>query len=61
MRRFASWTTSHRAITIIGWVVGLIVMGIVAGSVGSKFSEEFSLPSSDSKDALDLLETRFPA
>src|SRR5690348_8256554 len=61
MRRFASWTTSHRAITIIGWVVGLIVMGIIAGSVGSKFSEEFSLPSSDSKDALDLLETRFPA
>jgi RND superfamily putative drug exporter len=61
MRRFASWTTSHRAITIVGWVVGLIVMGVIAGSAGSQFSEEFSLPSSDSKDALDLLETRFPA
>ncbi|HWC49369.1 MAG TPA: MMPL family transporter, partial [Solirubrobacterales bacterium] len=61
MRRFASWTTSHRAITIIGWVVALFVMLAVAGTVGSDFSEEFSLPSSDSKDALDLLETRFPA
>jgi len=61
MRRFASWTTSHRAVTIVGWVAILVVMGFIAKSVGSHFSEEFSLPSSDSKDALDLLETRFPA
>jgi putative drug exporter of the RND superfamily len=61
MRRFASWTTSHRKTVIIGWIVGLIAMGFIAKSVGSDFSEEFSLPSSDSKDALDLLENRFPA
>ena len=61
MRRFASWTTSHRAIVILGWIVGLIAMGFVAASAGSDFNEEFSLPSSDSKDALDLLENRFPA
>jgi RND superfamily putative drug exporter len=61
MRSFASWTTSHRKTVIIGWIVALIGIGVVAGSVGSDFSEEFSLPSSDSKDALDLLENRFPA
>jgi RND superfamily putative drug exporter len=61
MRRFASWTTGHRWTVIIGWIVGLIVMGFIASSAGSDFSEEFSLPSSDSKDALDLLENRFPA
>ncbi len=61
MRRFATWTTGHRKTVIIGWIVGLIGIGILAGSVGSDFSEEFSLPSSDSKDALDLLENRFPA
>jgi len=61
MRRFASWTTSHRAIVIIGWFATLVVVGIIAGAAGSDFSEEFSLPSSDSKDALDLLENRFPA
>jgi RND superfamily putative drug exporter len=61
MRRFASWTTSHRLLVILGWVVGLIAMGFVAASAGSDFNEEFSLPSSDSKDALDLLENRFPA
>jgi RND superfamily putative drug exporter len=61
MRRFATWTTGHRAIVIVGWVVALIGFGIIASSAGSDFSEEFSLPSSDSKDALDLLENRFPA
>ena len=61
MRRFASWTTGHRAVTIASWVVGLVLMGIIAGVAGSDFNEEFSLPSSDSKDALDLLENRFPA
>ena len=61
MRRFATWTTGHRAIVIVGWIATLLVMGFIAAAVGSKFSEEFSLPSSDSKDALDLLEDRFPA
>ena len=61
MRRFASWTTSHRKTVIIGWIVALIGFGVLASSVGSDFTEEFSLPSSDSKDALDLLENRFPA
>ncbi|HET7508647.1 MAG TPA: MMPL family transporter [Solirubrobacterales bacterium] len=46
---------------IIGWIVGLIAIGMIASSAGSDFTEEFSLPSSDSKDALDLLENRFPA
>ncbi|HWA53364.1 MAG TPA: MMPL family transporter [Solirubrobacterales bacterium] len=61
MRRFATWCTGHRAIVIVGWIVALIGFGIIAASAGSDFTEEFSLPSSDSKDALDLLENRFPA
>ena len=61
MRRFATWTTGHRKTVIIGWIVALIGFGMLAGAVGSDFTEEFSLPSSDSKDALDLLEDRFPA
>jgi RND superfamily putative drug exporter len=61
MRSFASWITSHRRTVIAAWVVALIAIGFIAKSVGSDYSEEFSLPSSDSKDALDLLENRFPA
>src|SRR3954468_8561033 len=61
MRRFATWTTGHRKTVIIGWIVALIVIGGISGSVGADFTEEFKLPASDSKEAFDLLETRFPA
>jgi len=61
MRRFATWCTGHRKTVIIGWLVALIGFGMISGKVGADYSEEFSLPSSDSKEALDLLEQRFPA
>jgi RND superfamily putative drug exporter len=60
MRRFATWTTGHRKTVIIGWIVALIGFAMLAGSVGSDFSEEFKLPSSDSQEAFDLLEHKFP-
>jgi putative drug exporter of the RND superfamily len=60
MRRFATWCTGHRKTVILSWIVALVGVGMVAGSVGSDFSEEFKLPASDSKDAFDLLENRFP-
>ncbi len=61
MRTFATWVTGHRKTVIIAWILGLIVMGMLAGQAGSSFTEEFKLPSSDSKKALDLLEEKFPA
>ena len=61
MRRFATWCTGHRKTVILGWLVALLGIGALAGTVGSDFSEEFRLPSSDSQEAFDLLEHRFPA
>ena len=59
MRRFATWTTGHRKTVIFGWIASLIVIGGIAGNVGSHFSEEFKLPSSDSTEAYELLEEDF--
>ncbi len=61
MRRFATWCTGHRKTVILSWIVALIGVGMIAGSVGSDFSEDFKLPASDSTDAFDLLENKFPA
>jgi RND superfamily putative drug exporter len=61
MRSFATWTTGHPKTVILSWIVALIAFGAIAGSVGPHFTEEFKLPASDSKKALDLLEKRFPA
>jgi RND superfamily putative drug exporter len=61
MRRYATWITGHRKTVILGWIVALISIGMVGGSVGADFTEDFSLPASDSREAFDLLEERFPA
>jgi RND superfamily putative drug exporter len=60
MRRFATWTTGHRKTVILSWIVALFGIGAIASSAGSEFTEEFNLPSSDSVEALHLLEDRFP-
>jgi putative drug exporter of the RND superfamily len=60
MRRFATWTTGHRKTVIFGWIAALVVVLMISGSVGSDFTEEFKLPSSDSQEAFDLLEHKFP-
>ena len=60
MRRFATWCTGHRKTVILSWIVALIGIGMISSSVGSDFTEEFKLPSSDSQEAFDLLEERFP-
>jgi RND superfamily putative drug exporter len=60
MRRFATWTTGHRKTVILGWIAALVAIGMISGSVGSDFTEEFKLPSSDSQEAFDLLEHKFP-
>ncbi len=46
---------------IVAWIVALIGVGAIAGSAGSEFSEDFKLPASDSTDAFELLEDRFPS
>ncbi|HEV7564282.1 MAG TPA: MMPL family transporter [Solirubrobacterales bacterium] len=61
MRGFATWITGHRKTVIFSWIAALIVIGAISVSVGGHFSEEFKLPASDSKEAFDLLETKFPA
>jgi putative drug exporter of the RND superfamily len=61
MRRFATWCTGHRKTVILSWIVALVGAGMLAGSVGSDFSEDFKLPASDSQEAFDLLESKFPA
>src|SRR6185312_3384376 len=61
MRRYATWITGHRKTVIFGWIAALLIVGFVSSKVGSDFSEEFKLPSSDSQEAFDLLETKFPA
>jgi putative drug exporter of the RND superfamily len=51
-----SW---RRSLAIAALV--LVVLGVLAGTAGGQFTDEFSVPGTESQQALDLLEDRFPA
>jgi RND superfamily putative drug exporter len=61
MRSLATWVTGHRRSVIACWVLALLAAGAIAKSAGNDFSEEFRLPASDSQEAFDLLERKFPS
>jgi RND superfamily putative drug exporter len=62
MLRLARWSTTHRLYIAIGWVVLLIGVNAVAqAGGGASYSNNFTLPNSDSQRASDLLAKSFPA
>jgi RND superfamily putative drug exporter len=55
-RASRSW---RRSLAIAALV--LVVLGVLVGTAGGQFTDEFSVPGTESQQALDLLEDRFPA
>src|SRR5947207_5039490 len=61
MRSLAAWCLRHRRLVLAGWVVALVAIGGIAGTVGAAYTSNFDLPSSDSQRANDLLKHSFRA
>jgi RND superfamily putative drug exporter len=61
MLKLARWSTTHRKYVVIGWIVLLIGVNMLAQSAGTSYSNNFTLPNSDSQRAADLLQRSFPA
>ncbi|HEY2536540.1 MAG TPA: MMPL family transporter [Solirubrobacteraceae bacterium] len=61
MLKLARWSTTHRKYVVIGWIALLIGVNIIAQSAGTSYSNNFTLPNSDSQRAADLLQHSFPA
>lgn len=55
MARIARWCFRHRFIVIGLWIVALLGITAASQGFGSKYAEDFTLPSTDSSKALDLL------
>ncbi len=60
MRSLARACIRHRRITVVSWIVLLLVCIAAAASLGEEFSTNFELPESDSQQAFELLQDRFP-
>ncbi len=61
MSRVVAWCLDHRRAVIVLWVVALVAAAAAAAALGSRYSSNFSLGSTDSQRAADLLHRTFPA
>ena len=53
------WCHRRRVIVVIAWLVGLFVLGGLAGATGAGFSTEFSPPEGEATRGLDILDEHF--
>jgi len=61
MASLARWCFQHRRIVLASWLLALVGFGVVSGAVGTKYSNNFSLPNTDSTEATALLKASFPS
>src|SRR5216684_2327684 len=60
MRALATWCVRKRRLVVLFWIATLIVVGLISHAAGSAYSNSFSLPKTQSTDALNLLKAVSP-
>ncbi|HWG93446.1 MAG TPA: MMPL family transporter [Mycobacteriales bacterium] len=58
--RLGRFTFRRRRLVLAVWLAVLVALGTAASTLSGQFSNEFSIPGTESQEALDLLEERFP-
>ncbi len=61
MLKLAHWSTTHRRYVVLSWIALIVLVGFLSSSVGTEYSNNFTLPNSDAQRASDLLQRSFPA
>src|SRR6516165_2234826 len=61
MARFARWCFAHRKAVLAGWLIALIGLFAIAKLAGATYSQNDSLPGTDSAKALQVLTAHLPA
>ncbi len=58
--RWARFSVRNRWKVLIGWLLGIVVLGVLTGTLAGDYSTAFTLPGAESQTAIDLLDERFP-
>ncbi len=61
LTRWARFATSKPKQVLLGWLIGLIVLAGITVTLGGTFVDSFSVPGTESQQAVDLLSERFPS
>ena len=60
LRRLVTWSYDRRRRVVALWIAALVAATVLAGAAGGDTDQDFSVPGSDSAEAVDLLQDRFP-
>jgi len=60
MKSLATWCVRHRRVVVLLWIAALVGMTLLSQTVGTAYSNSFSLPHTESTQALDLLQAAAP-
>ena len=58
--RLGRWSFCHRRIALSAWVAVLVIVAVAAGALKGATNSSFTVPGTQSQDALNLLDTSFP-
>ncbi|WCO66232.1 MMPL family transporter [Iamia majanohamensis] len=58
--RLGHWSVRRRRWVLAAWLTLLLAVGALSGAFGGATSDAFSIPGTESQEAVDLLEERFP-
>src|SRR2546421_9706422 len=58
--RLGGWTYDRRRTVVAIWVAVLVALGVLAAAFGGHVSNSFSVPGTESQQALNLLNKEFP-
>ncbi|MBN2622116.1 MAG: MMPL family transporter, partial [Acidimicrobiales bacterium] len=60
LARLASWSSSHRRLVVLMWVLVVALGLVVDRALEPDFRNDLSVPGTDSQQAFDMLHERFP-
>jgi RND superfamily putative drug exporter len=60
LRRLVTWSYDRRRRVVVLWIAALVAASVLAGIAGGDNEADFTVPGSDSAEAVELLQERFP-
>ncbi|HZA75303.1 MAG TPA: hypothetical protein VE623_02820, partial [Acidimicrobiales bacterium] len=60
LRRLVTWSYDRRRRVVALWLAAVVAASVLAGVAGGDSEADFTVPGSDSAEAVELLQERFP-
>ncbi|MFI8306003.1 MMPL family transporter [Streptomyces sp. NPDC085927] len=60
LRRLGEWCARHFVIVVLAWLVALVALQVTSRSVGGTYSDNFTLPDSQSQQGVEVLQRHDP-